>query len=87
MAWMIPAMTDPMGKHWGQPKGLRERVGLYDTHATIPERDWLSLPHYRSSIPSGVYPGKVWRCGPWLCWYGPERDGRCKVVTVRALVQ
>ena len=84
--WKIPPMLDPLGKHWRQPKGLRDRVGLFFNHATIKEADWLGLPHYERTMPSGVYPGKVWRCGPWLAWYGPDVGGRCRVVTLRALI-
>lgn len=91
----IPEMTDPLGKHWRQPKGLRDRVEVYETHAAISEADWLALPHYASSYPSGVYAGKVWRRGPWLCWYGRPRrvveQGRekevCSLVHKRALIQ
>jgi hypothetical protein len=91
-AWRIPAMTDPLGKHWRQPLHLRDRVALYETHATIAEHDWLVLHNYESSYPSGVYPGKVWRRGPWLCWYGPltkDAQGRecCRIGVLRALVQ
>lgn len=82
----LPAMTDELGKHWPQPAGLRERVRLFDTHAMISESDWLSLPRYNSSMPSGVYPGKAWRRGKFLCWYGPERNGRCRIGHIRALV-
>lgn len=83
----IPAMTDPLGKHWRQPKNLRDRVEVYETHATISEADWLGLPHYETSFPSGVYPGKVWRRRCWLCWYGPSRNGRCRIAHVRALIR
>lgn len=83
----LPAMTDPLGAHWRQPRGLRDRVGLYGTHAAISESDWYSLPHYGNSMPSGVYPGKAWRRGNLLCWYGPERNGRCEVGFLRALIQ
>ena len=86
-AWKIPKMTDPLGKYWSQPKYLRERVGLHPTHATIAERDWRALCNYESSIPSGVYPGKVWRRRHLLCWFGPEIGGRCKIICLRALIQ
>lgn len=85
--WRIPLMTNPLGRHWGQPAGLRDRIGLFFNHATILERDWLALSNYESSVPSGVYPGKVWRRGSRLCWYGPERGGRCHIGYLRALVQ
>lgn len=85
--WKIPKMDDPMGRHWRQPKDLRDRVGLYETHATIAERDWLALSNYETSVPSGVYPGKAWRRGHLLCWYGPDIGGRCRIARLRALIQ
>lgn len=85
----LPRMTDPLGKHWRQPSGLRERVRIFETHATISERDWLALPVYESTYPSGTYTGKAWRRGPWLCWYGRERaaDKTIRIGRARALVQ
>lgn len=67
-----------MGKHWGHDNTLRDRVKIYETHCTISERDWQSLPRYESSHPTGIYAGKCWRRGFWLCWYG-----RVKVVSIR----
>jgi hypothetical protein len=84
---LLPRMTDPLGRHWGQPAGLRDRVRVYETHATIAEADWRKLSDYRTSLPSGVYAGKVWRRGPLLCWYGPIRGDSCRVGYLRALVQ
>lgn len=84
--WTLPVMDDPMGKHWRQPRGLRDRVKLFETHAVISEADFFALPNYESSFPSGVYPGKVWRCGrKWLRWYGPERNGKCKCALLRVI--
>ena len=85
--FQLPKMTDPLGKHWRQPKGLRDRVGLYGTHAAISEDDFYALPHYETSIPSGVYPGKAWRRGKYLCWFGPARNGRCVIGRLRVLIQ
>lgn len=84
---LLPRMTHRLGRYWGQPAGLRERVRVFETHATIAEADWLALSDYRTSIPSGVYAGKAWRRGSLLCWYGPERGGSCRIGCVRALVQ
>ena len=83
----LPHMTNPLGRHWRQPTGLRDRVRIYETHATIDERDWLALPRYESSMPTGTYTGKVWRRGPWLVWYGREYDKTIRVGRARALVQ
>lgn len=90
--WRLPKMTDPLSAHWRQPGYLRDRVELYPTHAYISEKDWLALPRYDASAPSGVYPGKVWRRGKYLCWYGPEQEGAggalsfCRIGRLRALV-
>lgn len=72
-AWKIPKMTEPLGRYWDQPKGLRDRVQLHPTYAVILKRDWEALPVYDISMPSGVYAGKVWRCKDCLCWYGPGK--------------
>lgn len=84
----LPHMTEPLGRHWGQPRDLRERVRIFETHATIDEAAWQSLPRYESSLPSGVYAGKAWRRGHSLCWYGRDgADGRTRVGYARALIQ
>jgi hypothetical protein len=80
-------MTDPLGKHWRQPAGLRDRVQIYETHATISEADWNALPRYESSYPSGTYSGKAWRRGPWLVWYGRAEGDQIRIGRARALVQ
>lgn len=91
----LPRMTDPLGRHWRQPNGLRDRVLIYETHATIQERDWQALSRYESSYPTGTYAGKVWRRGHWLCWYGRPhkiiKHGKevevCSIGYARALIQ
>lgn len=83
----LPRMTDPLGQHWRQPAGLRDRVRIFETHATISETDWLALPRYESSYPSGAYAGKAWRRGPFLCWYGKENNKLIRIGRARALVQ
>lgn len=83
----LPYMVNPLGHHWRQPEGLRERVRVFQTHATISEADWNALPRYESSLPSGTYSGKAWRRGPWLCWYGRESGNSIRIGRARALVQ
>lgn len=83
----LPRMTDPLGKHWRQPQGLRDRVAVFETHVTISEEDWQALPRYETSMPSGTYTGKCWRRGPCLCWYGKEAEKTIRVGHVRALIQ
>lgn len=88
-ASFIPEMTDPMGRHWRQPKGLNSRVVADDCNAMIAPQDLAALPEYSSTIPTGVYPGKMWRAeyhdGTYLCWYGEEVQKRCSVNCRRVL--
>lgn len=87
---MIPAMTDPMGRHWRQPDP--SAILLDYTHALMTSAVFKQLPEYSGSVPSGVYPGKMWRrhdgifdrnatCRRWLlCWFDEEKNGRCEIV-------
>ena len=76
----IPEITDPMGKCRGQPS--RQNIIIDDTHALMFETTLYQLAEYSHSMPSGVYPEKMWRAKwreIWLLrWYG-ESDipGMC----------
>lgn len=90
---IIPPITDPMGKSWNQPSLDRIEVG--DEYATLSKKDLDSLPEYSSTLPSGVYPGKMWKrhdgvydpvCKvedrKWLlCWFGevPGDPNKCSI--------
>lgn len=78
MSQEIPPITEPMGKYWEQPKP--EDIAVDDTHAIVADSAWGSLKNYECSVPSGCYPGKVWRCGNLLRWFGPEKlNGMCAI--------
>lgn len=78
----IPLITNPLGRHWGQPNIASILVD--DTHAVMNAATFKQLAEYSVSTPSGVYPGKMWKrnhgmfdpdCKPqdrqwWLCWFG-----------------
>lgn len=75
---MIPAMTDPLGRHWQQPIDIRT-APMDDTHVLLYPSQFDGLVEYSTSIPSGVYPGKCWRTqlrdGSWIMrWYGEHPD-------------
>ena len=81
---MIPEMTDPLGKHWPQPK--RSKILIDDTHALMDKETFDQLLEYSSSLPSGVYEGKMWKKAfgldhEWqLGWYGSsDSPGLCSV--------
>lgn len=69
----IPPMTDPLGRHWKQPSV--DQILLDDNHALMDMAAFNCLPEYSRSIPSGVYPGKMWKAvlsdgTAHLCWFG-----------------
>lgn len=83
----IPPMTDPMGKHWDQPN--RFDIEIDGTHAMMSQAVFEKLAEYSCSYPTGVYPGKMWKCHvgahaqpPWpkeklywqLRWFGTHPD-------------
>jgi len=85
----IPPITDEMGRSWEQPD--RRGILVDDTYAVMTQRDFDALHEYSGTMPSGVYPGKMWkrhdgaydvafrRAGgvpEWLlCWYGFSDKG------------
>lgn len=70
----IPAMTDPMSRHWVQPSV--DDIEIDDTHALMTESVFNRLTEYSRSFPSGVYEGKMWKSQSeddgkyYLLWFG-----------------
>jgi hypothetical protein len=73
----IPAMTDPLGRHWCQPFDIRQ-APMDDTHVLLSTEQVAQLMNYSSSYPSGTYDGKCWKRaqkdGWYLCWYQPHPE-------------
>ena len=67
---MIPKITEPLGKYWEQPDP--STILLDTTHALMTEANFKDLHEYSSTIPTGVYPGKMWKR------YDGVHDPRCK---------
>lgn len=70
---IIPPITDPLGKNWKQP--FTEDILIDDSHAVMTGDSFNLLATYSNSIPSGVYPGKMWKAitddgRKFLRWYG-----------------
>lgn len=63
----IPPITHRLGRYWEQPDRLEILVD--DTHAVMSRRAYARLANYETSLPSGVYGGKMWRRGNLLCWF------------------
>lgn len=82
-------MTDPLGvSHWAQPK--REAIVFVEGKACMASHSYSSLREYSTTMPSGVYPGKMWKAaaeGTWcLRWYEEEVGGSCRVGTANIAV-
>ncbi|MDR5839368.1 hypothetical protein [Caballeronia sp. LZ034LL] len=72
MSNVIPPITDSQGSCWIQPAS--DQILVSDTDAVMSQITFECLPEYSTSIPSGVYPGKMWRAetedGWYLRWFG-----------------
>lgn len=56
---VVPAMTDPLGKHFRQPR--REAILIGQDTAFMSRATFDKLSEYSTTNPSGVYPGKMWK--------------------------
>jgi hypothetical protein len=78
---IIPEMDDPLGAYWEQPN--RQMIFIRDGKALLDAQDFKKLKSYDSSLPSGVYPGKMWKrtnAGvSYLCWFGEDKGGHCTI--------
>lgn len=87
----IPDIVDSLGKHWSQPN--KSLIEVKSQWALMPQVVLDQLPEYSSSVPSGVYVGKMWKRddgegGWWLCWYGEHSDpDTCSINKRRILVE
>jgi hypothetical protein len=54
----IPAMTDPLGKHWEQPD--RSEIVIDERYAVMTVESFSKLKKYNHSDPTGIYAGKMW---------------------------
>lgn len=72
----IDIVADPMGKHWTQPD--RELIKVNSETAEMTQCVLEQLCDYSHSMPTGVYPGKMWKRKQgeqwWLCWFGVSKD-------------
>lgn len=55
----IPQMTDELGKGWTQPD--REQIDFSEGAAKLSRAAFEKLLDYSYSIPSALYPGKMWK--------------------------
>ena len=79
----IPEMTDPLSKGWQQPD--LSKINFVDGFAEMSQNIFEELGEYSMSIPSDVYPGKVWKAnkkqtGWWLNWFAGKGEDRCVIL-------
>lgn len=93
-----PCLDSPYGPNaWRQP--ARESILIDDVHAVMTRDTFEQLAEYSSTIPSGAYPGKLWRRANgkhdprhqgepvWmLCWYGPHADPSKVSINYRTVI-
>ena len=90
MPHIIPPITDPMGQGWEQPS--RQSIEIDDKHALMNRATFNALHEYSRSIPSGVYPGKMWKIhnfetDKWyLRWYSASYDPAMCSINVREII-
>lgn len=88
-------MTDPLGQYWDQPD--RSLILIDDRDAVMERSTFEKLHEYSCTVPSAVYPGKMWRCSDvyqenlgkwWLRFYtADETDpGFCRLQTRNILL-
>lgn len=75
---VIPPMTHPDGRYWEQPR--LDEIVVDDKTAMMSQDAFDLLMEYSSSMPTGVYEGKMWKRlklnGEWeLVWYGYSKIG------------
>ncbi len=71
---VIPPITDPFGESWRQPD--RAKILIDRDVAVMSEESFEQLFNYETSVPTGVYVGKMWRRGRILCWYDLSDKGK-----------
>jgi hypothetical protein len=75
---IIPPITDKMGRSWDQPD--RHEIEIDGSYARMSLKTFEALKDYSWTMPTGVYPGKMWRAFNsdlntwWLRWYGEHED-------------
>jgi hypothetical protein len=71
----IPPITDPLGRGWRQPNP--DSILVDDTHALMNKQSFWALANYSTTLPTGVYPGKMWRAHVPIDsrsgWEGPRK--------------
>jgi hypothetical protein len=63
----IPIMNHPLSRSTDQP--TREEIVFDGAFAYMSWEVFKRLSVYECSIPTGAWPGKIWRNRDYLCWF------------------
>ena len=84
----IPDMVHPLSKHWDQPN--RDNILIDNTKALMSGRSLGELHLYSTSIPTGVYEGKMWKSkfqNKWyLRWFEVEDEEKMLPILSREII-
>ena len=96
----IPMITSPSGEGWHQPDRTKITI-VDDKTAQMTTRTFQALAEYSSSMPSGVYAGKIWRrhdgahdynftmkggVPTWMvCWYSDSEKPEHCTINMRLI--
>lgn len=81
---------------WRQPN--RDEICVSDDTAIMSISAYNKLYEYSSTVPTGVYPGKMWRCvdrdrlndgqvfQEYLCWYGYVDGDTCSINSRKLII-
>jgi hypothetical protein len=88
-AAQIPPMTHELGAYWEQPdpKDIRLEDGL----AFMEKATFRKLAQYDTTLPTGVYVGKMWKCKVeddewWLRWFIDSETNPANCTMKQALI-
>lgn len=80
----IPKMTHELSTAWEQPAHSEIKF-TSDGYSVVTKEGLEQLKQYDTSLPSGVYAGKMWKRAEgnsmYLCWYqdSPDEPGKCDI--------
>lgn len=80
---IIPEMTNELGNYWDQPN--RNDIEIDEEIALMSVESLNKLKEYNTSIPSGVYEGKMWKTKHkneyYLRWYDKIQEDHMLIET------
>lgn len=90
--FLVIPKAEQIEESWSQP--LTSEITIDETHALMSQQTFEQLQEYSTSIPSGVYDGKMWRAQTqrrnrivWLLrWYDRSDSPMCSSLKSREIL-